>query len=86
MMNWTLTMCSFCSELSDISSIKKENYDEFAVRMLPAGEDETEVRPVKKRKKESMKMNIVWVFIKINFRNKNVEVTTEIRLQIKYTL
>ncbi|XP_022829653.1 monocarboxylate transporter 2-like [Spodoptera litura] len=46
-------------ELSDINSIKKENYDEFAVRMLPAGEDETEVRPVKKRKKESMKMNIV---------------------------
>ncbi|KAF9409207.1 hypothetical protein HW555_011361 [Spodoptera exigua] len=46
-------------ELSDISSIKKENYDEFAVRMLPAGEGEAEVRPIKKRKKESMKMNIV---------------------------
>lgn len=49
-------------ELCDISSLKKKNadsFDEFSVRMLPGGEEDVEIKSVKRRKKESMRMNIV---------------------------
>lgn len=42
-----------------------ENYDEFSVRMLPAGEEDDEIKSVRRRKKESFRMNIVQVFLHI---------------------
>lgn len=36
-----------------------DNYDEFAVRMLPNGDEDVETKSPKRRKKESMRMNIV---------------------------
>ncbi|XP_026747346.1 monocarboxylate transporter 9-like [Trichoplusia ni] len=49
-------------ELTDLNDMKNkpaENYDEFSVRMLPAGEEDDEIKSVRRRKKESFRMNIV---------------------------
>lgn len=59
-----ITILLILSELRDItrSSLKKksaDSFDEFSVRMLPGGEENVEIKSIKRRKKESVRMNIV---------------------------